>query len=133
FLTTSGVKQGCLLSPLFFTLFINDLDDCLKYGIWVSKIVLKSLLYTDNTVLLANSPRALQHMIDDLANYCRQWTLKVNLNKSKIIVFRNEGRPSKLEKWWFDRSRIEVVNSYKCLGVALTPKLVFRQHFKQNT
>ena len=36
FKVDSGVKQGCILSPLFFNLFVNDLIETLKksgYGV----------------------------------------------------------------------------------------------------
>lgn len=33
FQTRSGVKQGCLMSPLLFTLYLNDMHDALEHGI----------------------------------------------------------------------------------------------------
>jgi hypothetical protein len=67
-------------------------------------------------------------MINNLEQYVDKWDLKVNLNKSKIIVFRNGGKYSKNEKWWFKNNLIEVVNRYKYLGVILTPQLSLDPH-----
>lgn len=51
-------------------------------------------------------------MIANLEEYCFKWNLEVNLKKSKIVVFRNGGRPAKNEKWWFRDEEIKVVNNY---------------------
>jgi hypothetical protein len=63
-----------------------------------------------------------------LEKYCEKWGMTLNLDKSKIVVFRNGGRPGKNEKWWYHGKRVEVVNEYKYLGVTLTSSLSFIPH-----
>jgi hypothetical protein len=45
----------------------------------------------------------------------------INLDKSKIIVFRNGGPLRQYEHWMYNENEIEVVNCY--LGANFTPKL----------
>jgi hypothetical protein len=130
FATSMGVRQGCLLSPLLFSLFLNDLENCLGGGVRVGDLRVRLLMYADDIALLAESPQELQSMINCLENYCSMWNLKVNLGKSKIIIFRNGGRPARKEKWKFNNTEIEVVKKYKYLGVTLTPTLNFVPHLE---
>ena len=62
-------------------------------------------------------------MINVLADFCNKWGLKVNLSKTKIIVFRRGGKLKTNEKWFFCQNKIEVVKQYKYLGIIFTPKL----------
>ena len=55
FEVTQGVKQGCLLSPLLFSLYLNDLHDFLPGGLTISSSTVKVLMYADEIVLLADS------------------------------------------------------------------------------
>lgn len=123
-----GVKQGCILSPLLFSLFINDLVDELSGGVNVAGINVKVLLYADDIVILSDSPYALQSMIDDLQTYCLKWSLCANLDKSKVMIFRTGSRiPSNL-RFNFGESSLEIVNSYKYLGIVLTYNLSIKKH-----
>ena len=58
--------------------FENDLQIYVK---------LFTILYADDTVLLAESAEELQSELNYLYEYCEKWNLKVNTNKSKVIVF----------------------------------------------
>ena len=49
------------------------------------------LLYADDIVLFANNPEELQEGLDLLSNHCKRWKLKINLAKTKIMVFRRGG------------------------------------------
>ena len=51
-----GVKQGCILSPLLFSFFMNDLVDYLSLGVNVAGVNIKILLYADDIAILADSP-----------------------------------------------------------------------------
>ncbi|XP_059221854.1 uncharacterized protein LOC131996302 [Stomoxys calcitrans] len=128
--TTKGVKQGCLLSPLLFSLYINDLYEYLEGGIFVENLNLRLLLYADDIVLLADDVHVLQNMIHNLEIYCNTWNLEVNLSKSEIMVFRNGGRLAKHEKWKFNGNVIKITNEYKYLGVIFTPKMTFTKHIQ---
>lgn len=126
-----GVKQGCILSPLLFALFINDIQNDLKGGIKISGEIFKLLAFADDIVFLAESKAELQAMIKVLENYCALWNLQVNLDKSKIMIFRNGGKVGKNESFWFMKRKIEVVQSYKYLGVLLTSNLNLSKHFER--
>jgi len=92
FKTEMGLKQGCILSPILFSLFINDLPEFLEGGCEFGGFRVNTLMYADDLVLLASTPAGLQHMINRLEAYCNLWNLKVNLIKSKIMVCRNGGK-----------------------------------------
>ena len=48
---------------------------------------LSIILYGDYTVIIAESAADLQKQLDSFSDYCDIWTLKVNVEKSKIVVF----------------------------------------------
>lgn len=128
FETYTGVKQGCILSPLLFSLYINDLHEQLSGGLHIGDLNIRLLLYADDIVLIAEKIEVLQAMINKLEEYCDYWNLEVNLTKSKIMVFRNGGKLANNEKWLYRGTEIEIVNEYSYLGTILTPKAVFTKH-----
>ena len=130
FTSRCGLRQGENLSPVLFFIFLNDLETHLQSngnsGIemecctddlyFFTKLVV--LLYADDTVLLADSPGNLQKCLDDFVQYCNNWKLKINYEKTKIVIFGTR----KLDKYAFymDGNVIEIVNNYRYLGVLLS-------------
>ena len=125
-----GVKQGCILSPILFSIYLNDLPDVLSGGINVAGTIVKILLYADDIVLLSDSGTALQTMIDNLYSYCMKWSLKVNLDKSKIMIFRNHSRAPQCYDWKYGNQHIDIVNNYTYLGVNISYNLSFKKHLE---
>jgi hypothetical protein len=50
-------------------------------------VKLFTILYADDTVLLAKSVAELHSELNYFYEYCEKWNLKVNTNKSKVMVF----------------------------------------------
>ena len=126
-----GVKQGDVCSPILFSLFINELAlDIIKGGkhgaILTSTLVeIFILLFADDIILLSETAVGLQNQLNILYRSSEKLQLKVNFDKSNIIVFRKGGYLAAHEKWFCGKNRIEVVNAYKYLGLYFTTKLRF--------
>ncbi|KAF6202877.1 hypothetical protein GE061_003283 [Apolygus lucorum] len=114
-----GVKQGFLMSPLLFAIYLNDLTQAIPFGTFVGENVISTLLYADDVAVLAESPEDLQSNIEALKSYSDRWSLEVNLDKSKVMVFRRGGRLSAKEKWFYEGKKLDTVSSFRYLGVSL--------------
>lgn len=130
FETKCGVKQGCLLSPLLFALYLNDLHDALGGGLYIDNLNVRLLMYADDIVLISDDKDILQKMINNLAEYCDLWGMEVNKDKSEVMVFRKGGRIADVETWKYKGESLRVVNEYQYLGITLTPKLSFAKHIE---
>ena len=92
---TRGVKQGCPLLPLLFSLYINDIAEGVSVaittgtaGVHVSHM---HVLYADDLTLLTNEPRDMQIMLSRLVVYARNKPLIVNTSKSEVVHFNLRG------------------------------------------
>ena len=87
FEVTAGVRQGDSLSPLLFTIFINDLtqeiDDC-NVGVYMGGEQLSLLMYANDIVLISGSESAAQRQLDVMTSWCNRWDMQVNPKKSQI-------------------------------------------------
>ena len=80
------------------------------------------LLFADDLVLISKTPDGLQALLDKLYNYCIEWQLNVNLNKTKIVVFSK--RISKQDcVFLYGIDTIEIVESYVYLGILFSRKI----------
>ncbi len=93
-LSEKGVRQGDGLSPLLFNVFINDIDQIfdtsLSYPVSLDTTKLNCLVYADDLLLLSDTKEGLQSCLDSLELYCDSWKLKINTDKTKIMILVNE-------------------------------------------
>ena len=71
FNVSDGVKQGCVLSPVLFSIYINEFAKMLKecnVGVYIDKVNVGCLFWADDVVLLANDDFELQRMLDVASN-----------------------------------------------------------------
>ncbi|UYV84518.1 hypothetical protein LAZ67_X002430 [Cordylochernes scorpioides] len=98
----SEVLQGESLSPLLFVLYMADLielyNNSALTGFHLPDFgVLHLLLYEDDIAIIGESKINLQIKINLLKSYLDNNKLVLNENKSKVMVFRNGGRPARQE------------------------------------
>ena len=85
------MAQGCSLSPILFSVFINDLlkeIEQVELGIQLSSGKTDGgILFTDDFVGVSDSKESLQKLMDVVYSYCSKWRLRANVIKSAVMVF----------------------------------------------
>ena len=118
-----GLKQGETLSPILFSLFIEDLELYSQgrrgSGLNIKDINLLLLLFADDMVVLGETPEDLQNSLNELYRYmyCTHWGLEVNTIKTKVVVFRRRGGLRADEFWTYNGTVLQTVNDFNYLGV----------------
>ena len=122
-----GVRQGDVLSPNIFKIFINDLPSYLNDTpdlVFVNDLPLNCLMYADDIVLLSTTPAGLQDKLNKLHKFCEDWCLEVNVSKTKVLVFNKPGRLLE-NMFYFNEECLENVRHYRYLGVHFSASGVF--------
>ena len=118
-----GVRQGCILSPLLFNIFLSDLAkrfESLEGKFEIGQGGINSLFWADDLVLFAKTEEDLQILLKVLEEYCDENDLVINTKKTKCMIFNKTGRFIRRP---FDLNgvKLENVRSYKYLGFVITP------------
>ena len=78
----------------------------------------------DDIVLLGNKKKVLQELLNRLEEFCSNWDLSINVEKTKIVIFN---KPTCSSQFFVYNSPLEQVKEYKYLGIMLSDKSVFRE------
>ena len=121
---STGSPQGCVLSSLLFTLLTHDCS--VKHP---SCLIVK---FADDTAVVGrimnNDEFDYRQEVEHLEGWCSENNLCVNVKKTKeMIVDFRRGRhfPSPLH---IGETAVEVVSSYRYLGVHITGDLTWRHN-----
>ena len=120
-----GVRQGCILSPLLFNIFLSDLPKILskqennpaRIG---SERKVSCILWADDLVMISETKEGLTRMLEDLASFSSSNGLKINADKTKCMIFNKTGRHIRCNIRCSDMI-ITSVREYKYLGFLITP------------
>ena len=137
-----GVRQGDNLSPVLFSLFLNDLEDYLNahhckgisvdYTDEVISVYLKMLilLYADDTVIFGTDPHSFQDNLNIFYEYCQLWKLNINYNKTKIMIsgIRNTNNLH----FTIGGHDISICSEFKYRGVIFSKSRSFFKTIKHN-
>ena len=90
FQINTGVKQGCILSPIIFSLAIDwimrTVTDGKRKGLqWSLTTTLEDLDYADDIGLLSNRHQDIQAKSDSLLTTASSIGLKMNTKKTKLM------------------------------------------------
>ena len=82
----------------------------------LGEIIVAILLFADDIALFSYSPQGLQAQLNILQQFCHDRGLKVNVAKTKVVVF--EHRQSISPAFLYEGQVIEQVQVFKYLGIA---------------
>ena len=127
FRVSNGIKQGGLLSPYLFNLYVDSLSEQLNrtgVGCLAGVALINHLAYADNMVLVAPSKRALQMLLNVCSKYANAHDIIYNIEKSYCMVcwpkkFLFQFYPM----FYLQNEPIEYVEIFKYLGVLITNSL----------
>ena len=121
-----GVRQGCALSGMLYSLAIEPLLHKLRMlisGFTVpcsdSKLLLSA--YADDVVVIVKSQKDIEHLIKTVSDFGKISSAKVNWNKSEALLI---GKWDKGEILTFPQGLSVVKEGFKYLGVFLGDKQV---------
>ena len=123
----TGIPQGSILGPLFFSILINDLVN--------SSRLFSFLMYADDTTIYFNLEDfpannreiAINKELDKVLS-----TLTLNVEKTKCMFFRKKRTPEKISLS-IDNKSIDAVSHFNFLGLLIDENLSWKYHITMVT
>ena len=117
-----GVRQGCLLSPLLFSLYaesmMNEAMESIKEGIKIGGQLLADIRFADDQAMVAESNKGLQKIMERLNETAEKYGMRINKKKTKVMRVSREG--GGVVEVILDGQKIEQVDKYLYLGSWIT-------------
>ena len=119
FAANIGLKQGCPLSPTLANIFLHDIHKELLLGdVNINNTYINSIAWADDLVLFSLSRGGVCQQLKNLEKYCKNWHLRVNIDKTKCLIFSTTSIAYDKEKnFYFNGEILMFVSTYKYLGI----------------
>ena len=141
---TNGVKQGCVLAPTLFSIFLSaTLDeafrDIMGDGVYIqsrqsadlfnvahfraktktTRILMRELLFADDSALVAHSAEEMQKIVDAFSNASKKFGLKINIKKTEVLYQPNCTR-TREDYIMVDGNKLNSVLEFTYLGSTIS-------------
>jgi len=142
FKTTNGVRQGGVMSPKLFAIFVDDLIKELEaagLGVKIGHLRISVVMYADDLLIMSETRERVNGLLSIADKYGSAHGIKFNPDKTELIVFNHNVRRSASsineDNWTgeltLSGSPLKVSSSIRYLGVMLSDNLSAKIHLKK--
>ena len=126
FSINAGVRQGGVLSPNFYCIYVDELLAKLKKldkGCYYLSRFAAAFFYADDMCVLSPSIKGLELLIKTCEKYCIEWDIGLNAKKSRSLYF---GKSTSIEhEILLNGKKVEWADQWVYLGVTLRSNKCF--------
>jgi len=127
FHVSNGVRQGGVLSPYLFAVYLDDLSNELKNinaGCYIGEVLLNHLMFADDICVFCPSVRWLQRILDVCQAYVESHGIIFNCNKTVCMTFKaKRAKSTATPVLKLGGQYVKSVDQYKYLGILLDTEL----------
>ena len=113
FPVTSGVMQGCNLSPLLFVIYMDQITKEAN----PDPEALNELMFANDQAMINSDKTKLQEHTEHLNESCQAYDMKISVNKTEVMSVSR--RPTKLDVT-INQTQLKQVREFKYLGSVFT-------------
>jgi hypothetical protein len=122
----AGVPQGSILGPLFFLVYVNDITENL---LSITRLFADDTSLSQTTSNIADLEGILNHDLQVISFWSRQWLVTFNPDKTEVLFFTNSNNLNK-PVLFFEGSQLKFSTSHKHLGVTLNENGKWHDHIE---
>ena len=129
FKVTNGVRQGGILSPYLFNVYVDELSEELNkcnVGCNLNGLLINHIMYADDLVLISPSSAGLSQLLRECEKFGTRHDVKYNAKKSAVMIYRSmtlKGCRPTIPNFNLNGLILHVVASYKYIGHYITDDL----------
>ena len=123
----NGVRQGGLLSPALFNLYMDELSvklsKCMT-GCMIGNSLVNHFMYADDLAIVSPSSAGFQQLLNICTEYGVKYDVKYNAKKSVVMICRTRrDQALSFPSFYLSGQALSVCNSTKYLGHIITDQM----------